>query len=124
MHQWNEKQFIYDSAGVLLPDEIADRLSSLLWKIISEAFDISAAASRKDDGESIHREESLYDFVKRRAEEVVDDGEPELLMKMSEMWGAYVGEPVWKQSLRFAWMEECCGGGRYSQTWRLDARYH
>ncbi|KAG7124544.1 hypothetical protein HYQ44_001729 [Verticillium longisporum] len=29
---------------------------------------------------------------------------------MSEMFGAYIGEPVWRQSLKFAWMEECCGG--------------
>lgn len=35
---------------------------------------------------------------------------------MSEMFGAYVGEPVWKQSLRFAWMEECCGGGMISSV--------
>jgi len=30
---------------------------------------------------------------------------------MSEMWGAYIGDPVQRQSLRFAWMEEVCGGG-------------
>jgi hypothetical protein len=115
LHHWNEKQLIYDSSGVQLPDEKADKLSSLLWKIIGEAFEVSAAATKRDGGESIPREKSLYDFVRGRAvEEVVDDGERELLLQMSEMWGAYVGEPVWKQSLRFAWMEECCGGGRGS----------
>ncbi|KAI9674530.1 MAG: hypothetical protein M1817_001868 [Caeruleum heppii] len=29
---------------------------------------------------------------------------------MSEMWGAYIGHPVEKQSLRFARMERCCVG--------------
>lgn len=35
----------------------------------------------------------------------------DLLCQMSEMWGAYIGDPVQRQSLRFAWMEEVCGGG-------------
>ncbi|KAI1120695.1 FAD/NAD(P)-binding domain-containing protein [Nemania abortiva] len=111
VHHWNEKQLIYDSAGLPLPDHQADRLSSLLWKIIGEAFETSAAARERDGGSSISSEESMYDFIMRRAaEEAIDKHEKELLMQMSEMWGAYVGEPVWKQSLRFAWMEECCGG--------------
>ena len=36
-------------------------------------------------------------------------------MQMAEMWGAYIGEPVHRQSLKFAWMEECCGGSEYSK---------
>ncbi len=36
-------------------------------------------------------------------------------MEMAEMWGAYIGDPVDKQSLKFAWMEECCGGGRFPE---------
>ncbi|KAI0426268.1 hypothetical protein F5Y09DRAFT_334304 [Xylaria sp. FL1042] len=71
LHHWNERQPIYDSTGLPLPNDQADRLFSLLWKIISEAF-----GTRE---------------------------------QMSEMWAAYVGEPVWKQSPRFAWMEEWCG---------------
>jgi hypothetical protein len=115
VHRWNDKQLIYDSSGLPLPADKADRLSTLLWKVISEAFDSSAAANERDGGESIPREESMYDFVMRRAVQVVaDEDERTILMQMSEMWGAYVGEPVWKQSLRFAWMEECCGGGRCS----------
>ncbi|KAJ8108149.1 hypothetical protein ONZ43_g6513 [Nemania bipapillata] len=111
VHHWNEKQLIYDSAGVPLADDQADRLSSLLWDIINDAFKMAAAAKERDDGTSIPAEASLYDFVRGRVrEEAIDDNEKELLMQMSEMWGAYVGEPVWKQSLRFAWMEECCGG--------------
>lgn len=111
LHHWNEKQLIYDSAGLPLPADQADRLSSLLWKIINEAFEVSAAAKERDGGRSIPSEESMYDYVRRRAdEESMNNNEKELLIQMSEMWGAYVGEPVWKQSLRFAWMEECCGG--------------
>ncbi|KAH8905225.1 FAD/NAD(P)-binding domain-containing protein [Coniochaeta sp. PMI_546] len=95
LHRWNNKQLIFDSKGDVLPNEVTERLSTLLWEIIEE----------------IPKEDSLHDFITRRAREVVsDDEERKLLIQMSEMFGAYVGEPVWKQSLRFAWMEECCGG--------------
>lgn len=113
LHHWNEKQLIYDSAGNKLPDDKTNRLSTLLWEIIEKAFKTSAAAQEKDGGKSIPSGESLYDFIsKSAAEELQDEEERRILVQMSEMWGAYVGEPVWKQSLRFAWMEECCGGGK------------
>ncbi|KAI1380183.1 FAD/NAD(P)-binding domain-containing protein [Hypoxylon crocopeplum] len=111
VHHWNTKQIIYDSSGNKLLDEKTDRLSTLLWEIIEKAFESSAAAKEKDGGKSIPREESLFDFISKRATELLqDEDDRRTLIQMSEMWGAYVGEPVWKQSLRFAWMEECCGG--------------
>ncbi|KAI1101711.1 FAD/NAD(P)-binding domain-containing protein [Jackrogersella minutella] len=110
LHHWNGKQLIYDSSGKKLPDDKTDRLSTLLWEIIEKAFKASAAAREKDGGKSIPREDSLYDFIKKATEDLQDEEERRILIQMSEMWGAYVGEPVWKQSLRFAWMEECCGG--------------
>ncbi|KAJ3890784.1 hypothetical protein GG344DRAFT_48754 [Lentinula edodes] len=111
IHRWNSKQMIFDSSGKMLPEETTDRLSTLLWKIIEEAFRFSAEAHIKDSGVSIPVEDSLHDFIRRRSiDELPDPRERETLLQMSEMWGAYVGEPVWKQSLRFAWMEECCGG--------------
>ncbi|KAJ6473594.1 hypothetical protein C8R47DRAFT_987277 [Mycena vitilis] len=111
VHYWNNKQLIFNSDGNALPDVMAERLSTLLWDIIGDAFKFSEAARQKDGGKSIPAEASLYDFVKREAAvRLSDPKERELLVQMSEVFGAYVGEPVWKQSLRFAWMEECCGG--------------
>ncbi|KAJ7932653.1 hypothetical protein B0H13DRAFT_2262996 [Mycena leptocephala] len=111
VHYWNDKDLIFTSDGNALPDEVSERLSTLLWDIIEDAFKFSEAARQKDGGKSIPAEESLYDFVKREAPiRLSDPKERDLLAQMSEMWGAYVGVPVWKQSLRFAWMEECCGG--------------
>ncbi|KAJ7507140.1 hypothetical protein B0H11DRAFT_1970405 [Mycena galericulata] len=111
VHHWNNKQLIFASDGQALPDEVTDRLSSLLWVIIEDAFKFSEAAHQNDGGKSIPAEESLYDFIKREAAtRLSDPKERDLLAQMSEMFGAYVGEPAWKQSLRFAWMEECCGG--------------
>jgi hypothetical protein len=120
LHSWNNKQLIYDSAGKPLPDETTDRLSTLLWEIIEDGFRFSQAAHEKGEGTSIPSGDSLQDFVKRRAEQLVpDENERRLLVQMSEMFGAYVGEPIWKQSLRFAWMEECCGGGMALRARRL-----
>ncbi|KAJ7168492.1 hypothetical protein C8R46DRAFT_235701 [Mycena filopes] len=111
VHYWNDKQLIFNSEGRPLPEQVTERLSTLLWVIIEDAFNLSEAARQKDGGKSIPAEESLYDFVKREAAtRLSDPKERDLLVQMSEMFGAYVGEPAWKQSLRFAWMEECCGG--------------
>jgi hypothetical protein len=123
MHRWNNKQLIYDSAGEPLAAETTERLSTLLWEIIEEAFNFSKTAHEKDGGKSIPREHSLHDFVKAKAADLVaDEVERSLLIQMSEMFGAYVGEPIWKQSLRFAWMEECCGGGAYLLSLLFETR--
>ena len=108
LHHWNNKQNIYTSSGDLLAPEKSNELSTLLWEIIEEAFSHSAK-SRKN----IPKSQSLYDFFVAKAKENFPDGKEdgELLCQMSEMWGAYIGDPIQKQSLRFAWMEECCGGG-------------
>jgi hypothetical protein len=113
MHRWNHKQRIFDSSGNLLPDDVADRLSTTLWGIIEEAFNVSEEERQKSNGTGIPAGKSLYDFVKEKANDhVPNKDERKILVQMSEMFGAYVGVPIWRQSLRFAWMEECCGGGR------------
>jgi hypothetical protein len=74
-----------------------------------EAFKYSAE-NEKDVSEM----ESLYDFIKSKAREDFGEekGDFELLLQMSKMWGAYIGDSVERQSLKFSWMEECCGGGK------------
>lgn len=114
LHHWNNKQLIYDSSGNPLSDDLTDKLSTLVWDIIELAFKFSEEAHIKNKGDDISSWDSLYDFVKQKATEMIpDEKERGLLMQVSEMFGAYVGEPIWRQSLRFAWMEECCGGGMH-----------
>ncbi|KAG7141887.1 polyamine oxidase 4 like protein [Verticillium longisporum] len=109
MHSWNDKQLIFDSNGSAVPADTTERLSTLLWEIIEEAFNFSADAQKGTS--TIDNDASLYDFIRDQAKEKLsDENERALLLKMSEMFGAYIGEPVWRQSLKFAWMEECCGG--------------
>ena len=107
LHHWNAKQNIYDSSGKLLPEEKSDKLSTLLWEIFAEAFEHSLK-----ERHSIPEVDSLYDFVKLKAKEILsDEKDQELLLQMSHVWGCYIGEPITRQSLRYAWLEECCGGG-------------
>lgn len=110
LHHWNTKQNIYDSSGKLLPDEKADELSTLLWTLIEEA-----QAHSLKNMDAIPETASLYDFFVERVKEVFPDRkeDADLLCQMSEMWGAYIGDPVQRQSLRFAWMEEVCDGGEF-----------
>jgi hypothetical protein len=54
----------------------------------------------------------LYDFIKQKAKaNLPDEKDQALLLQMSHVWGCYIGEPITQQSLRYAWLEECCGGG-------------
>ncbi|SPN96648.1 related to anon-37cs protein [Cephalotrichum gorgonifer] len=111
VHHWNNKQLIFDSSGAALSDDLTDRLSTLLWEIIEDAFKFSEELHAAGRSAEIPSHDSLFDFVQREVEKrLPDESERNLLVHMSEMFGAYVGEPVWRQSLRFAWMEECCGG--------------
>lgn len=56
--------------------------------------------------------------MKDRVKEILEgEDDQDLLCKMSEMWGAYIGEPVQRQSLRFAWMESVCGGGMFPRPY-------
>ncbi|KAF8861745.1 FAD/NAD(P)-binding domain-containing protein [Acephala macrosclerotiorum] len=115
LHAWNDKQNIFDTSGKLLPAEKSDKFSSLLWQWIEEAFKYST-----EKGDDIPESESLFDFIKSKAKEhFTADGDVELLCQMSRIWGAYVGDSVDRQSLRFAWMEACCGGGEMfvESTW-------
>jgi len=108
-HSWNEKINLYDSKGDLIDGEKAANLSDLRWSIIDEAFHHSM-----ENEKSIGANESLYDFISKKAEEKVPDVEDrKLLLGMAQMWGDYVGDSVDRQSLKYVWMEECCGGGEF-----------
>jgi hypothetical protein len=54
----------------------------------------------------------LYDFfVKRIAQLDMEEEDREILLDMCQMWGDYTGDPIQRQSLKYVWLEEVCGGG-------------
>jgi len=86
-----------------------------MWGIIEEAVEQSRDAAKLG---SINAAKSLFDFVAERTAELVqDEEERETLLMMSEEFGTYIGVPISRQSLRFAWMEQCCLGGEFSAQW-------
>jgi hypothetical protein len=108
LHSWNGKSKIYDENGQAVESSKADQLSDLVWEIVNEALKYS-----EENCDQIPETMSLFDFFSERARELFpqDEENRKLLLDMSQMWGAYIGHPVEKQSLKFAWMEGCCVGG-------------
>ena len=51
-------------------------------------------------------------FVQQLKDKDVPESESKLVMQMAEMWGAFVGSPWERQSLKFFWLEECIDGGK------------
>lgn len=41
------------------------------------------------------------------------------LLQVASMWGAYIGSPVYRQSLKYFWLEECIEVSIVSGTLRL-----
>lgn len=118
LHRWNGKTMIYDEQGQLVESGRADRLSSAVWDIVEDALRHS-----EESGHDIPETLSLHDQVARRAADVFPDcrDDQRLLVQMAQMWGAYIGDPPSKQSLRFAWLEKCCVGEEVILTGTFEA---
>ena len=108
---------VFDQDGHLLPLEEGGALSTVMWKIVEEAFVHSNA-----NCSTIDPNESLHDFFQQRLEAHVPSAgasnasavkrRQEMVMQIAEFWGAFVGSPVSRQSLKYYWLEECIEGGR------------
>lgn len=111
---WDSSSNIFDEDGRLLPLEEGEKLSTLVWNIIEDAF----AYSNKH-GTSIDPGKSLLDFFQEEVVKRIPDTEEgyerqrRLLLQMAELWGSFVGSPLNMQSLKFFWLEECIEGGEW-----------
>ncbi|KAK4993421.1 hypothetical protein LTR50_000351 [Elasticomyces elasticus] len=110
LHSWGERQSIFDRLGKVMPAHEATEYAELFWGIIADAFRYSNEHSTE-----IPASRSLIDFVTAKAREMFhDDAEAEqkrqTLLDIAQMWGAFVGGPANRQSLRFFWLEECIEG--------------
>lgn len=85
----------------------AVRLSEIMWGIIEEAFKYSTEAS------DIPVDRSLKDyFVEKVEEHDLSPKDKIIVLQMSEMWGAYIGTPYARQSLKYLWLESSIDGGK------------
>jgi hypothetical protein len=108
-HTLGEQTNIFDKNGKTLQG--GNQLMETMWGIIVQAFKHSG-----ENTANIDPEESLYDFFIKKSQELFtgeDDSEQKrkMLLQMAELWGAFVGSPVERQSLKFFWLEECIDGG-------------
>ena len=46
--------------------------------------------------------------------------EVEVVLGMSHMWGAYVGDRVERESLKYFYLEDCIAGGKHMDWHCLD----
>lgn len=111
-HHWGEKVNIFDEHGALLQD--GQELGDAMWSIIVQAFKHSSKNTSEIDSK-----QSLYDFFLEKLQDFVPTGEEaerkrKIVLQLAEFWGAFVGSPVTKQSLKFFWLEECIDGGMWS----------
>ena len=110
LHSWGEELRIFDENGGLLKE--GKEISNVMWKIIAQAFKHSA-----QNVSTIDPNESLMNFFEKKIlEEFPGEGHSDkkkTLMQMAELWGAFVGSPVYRQSLKFFWLEECIDGGMF-----------
>lgn len=102
-HSWDGRQAIFDSSGMLLPSDKAAALSEHMWNLIGQAM----AESNKSSA-SIPADRSLFNYFEDAVKDL--DQDAETFLGMTEMWGAFVGSPVQRQSLKFFWLEECIDG--------------
>jgi monoamine oxidase len=107
LHIWNDKVQVFDHEGKPVEYETAKRLGELRWDIIEEAMRYS-----KENMESIDKHDSLGSWFERKAAELdLSDYDKKVLVGMAEMWGCYIGDPIYRQSLKYTWLEDVCSGG-------------
>ncbi|KAF1927671.1 FAD/NAD(P)-binding domain-containing protein [Didymella exigua CBS 183.55] len=109
---WDGRQSVVDALGKYLSDKEAAENTEIVWSIIEQAMKHSDAESA-----TIEPQKSLYDFFEEAVQKLfVDEKEVDAkkkrqtILKMSEMWGSFVGSDIQKQSLKFLWLEECIDG--------------
>jgi len=94
-----------------MSDKDAAKNTERVWAIIEQAMKLSNETST-----TIPAEKSLYDYFQEQVVKMFPNKNDEAkkqqqtILQMAEMWGAFVGSPVQRQSLKFFWLEECIDG--------------
>lgn len=102
----DEDGALFDTQGHRRPNAQAAQLSATIWGMVIDAFKHSDQHT-----EDIDPQTSLYDHFRAiLAKQSLTKDEEHDLLRESEMWGPFVGDPIQKQSLKFFWLEECIEG--------------
>ncbi|KAF3760651.1 FAD/NAD(P)-binding domain-containing protein [Cryphonectria parasitica EP155] len=112
MGSWDSSSYVFDEEGTLYGLEEGEKHATMMWDIVQAAFKYSNKHTAEiDPGES------LLDFFRTSLRELIPETEDgswqrkrEVVLQMADLWGAFVGSPVDRQSLKFFWLEECIEG--------------
>lgn len=108
LEDFEGNQALISSDGKAIDDDLASRISGVLWTTIEKAFEYSN--TYKD---TIPPDRSLLDFFREQVEKTnLSATEKELCVESCRLWGAYVGDPIERQSLKFFCLEECIDGSK------------
>ncbi|MCJ1474381.1 hypothetical protein MMC13_003039 [Lambiella insularis] len=101
-----ERSGTFDELGNPLDEEKAEKLSEIVWGIIADAFKFS-----NDSSSSTPPDRSLWDYFVERVDKTdLDQADRKIALQIAHMWGAFVGDPIERQSLKYFWLEECIDG--------------
>jgi len=108
-HDLEERQAIIDSRGNRMDDNLASELSETVWATIVKAFRYS-----DENSAQIDKSKTLMDYFREQVPKVEKDpSKQSLILEQAHMWGAFVGDSIEKQSLKFFFLEECIDGGEH-----------
>lgn len=128
----DEKSAICDEQGKLVDTAEGKDVAEGMWGVIAQASkeryvvhrykscraETCRCSNEKFANNSIDERKSLYDYFKEKVPGMWEDEQAEvrnrkrkMCLQFARMWGAFVGGPVEKQSLKFFWLEECLEGG-------------
>lgn len=96
-----------DTKGNRIDDNLASEISETVWATIVNAFQYSDEKSGEID-----KNKSLMDYFREQIPKIEKDiSKQSLLLEQAHMWGAFVGDSIERQSLKFFFLEECIDGG-------------
>ncbi|KAL4969640.1 flavin monoamine oxidase family protein [Aspergillus stella-maris] len=102
-------QAVFGTDGKVVDQAVVERVSDVLWVTIEEAFKFSNAQM-----EEIPAEKSLLDFIREKlVDSSLNEQEQKMVLDSARLWGAYVGDPIERQSLKFFSLEESIDGSNY-----------
>ncbi|KAL8778661.1 MAG: hypothetical protein Q9213_007309 [Squamulea squamosa] len=92
LHLWKENTLLVDGGGQLIPPAEANQALKQVWEILDKASEYST-----NQGDEVHPSTSLYTFFESSCDRAVKcdemtERERELILGMSQMWGAYVDD--------------------------------
>lgn len=103
-----ERRAVINSKGNRFDEDLESKLSKIVWTIVVKAFQHSDINSAEID-----KSKSLLDYFREQVPEIEKDPEKQsLILEQAHMWGAFTGDSIERQSLKFFFLEECIDGGK------------